>query len=547
MPKSISFHRLPGSNPIFLDYLESFERVRRFFRVDYRQPVGDWVSHALKSGPLKIDRKDLAEGLLADADKWRSGRQTRKNIEALRDPDTLAVVTGQQVGLFGGPLFTYYKALSAVLWAQAIQKATGRTTVPVFWMETSDHDFYEVNNIRLLDTEGEEILLSLTHPPEEKRRIVATITLNGEVEKIIQRLWTLLPANTYRGPHLEMLGDCYHPGATLGEAFARLFGHLFGEDGLILFDSDNARCKQSAAPLLDRLLAEGERLNHLLHEATQMVHHSDYPPQIQPQEDRMQLFARVGEVRVPISTSGDLLLDDQTPERVGIPELRRRAAQNPELFLPKVSLRPIMQDYLFPTIAYIAGPSEIAYMAQLKPLYEHLHVPMPAILPRLSLTLIEAKINRVLEKYRFTPEQLKQGAANLTSELLETDPGNDLVGLFARARLKWEEMNLELTTGLLAIDPTLGHPAEKTLERWRQGLDVLEEKARAAMRRNNENLVMQVKKACLNLMPGGQLQERRYSLQYYYARYGRNLGQRIRAQAQLDLHRHQLIYLEEGE
>lgn len=135
----------------------------------------------------------------------------------------------------------------------------------------------------------------------------------------------------------------------------------------------------------------------------------------------------------------------------------------------------------------------------------------------------------------------------MINELLAKDPGNDLVGLFAQSREKWQEVKDELTVGLMAIDPTLEHPVDKTMQHWLQGLEVLEDKARAAMRRKNETLVSQVNRATLNLAPGGNLQERRFGLQHYLARYGRTLGQRIRDQAQIDLYRHQLIYLDEGD
>ncbi len=547
MPKSISFARLPGGNSLFLDYLEHFDKVRNFYALDYRQPVTQWEQILSSPSGRTLDRTDLVEGLLADARLWNSSKQALRNIEALRDPATLAVITGQQVGLFGGPLYTYFKATSAVLWAQAIHKATGRPTVPVFWMETSDHDFFEINHVRLLDTEGEEVLLSLTNPPEEKRRIVGTIVLNGEVERLIQRLWTLLPANTYRSPFLELLSSAYHPGVTLAGGFARFFGHLFADDGLIMVDAENPRIKKAAAPMYDRILYSGGQLNHLLQRSTQAVHRAGYPPQIQPQDDRLQLFYREGEVRVPINASGTLLHDDKPHEHVGIENLRHQIQSTPERFLPKVSLRPIVQDYLFPTLAYIAGPAEITYMAQLKPLYEHLGVPMPVIVPRVSITLIEAKIQRVLDKYSFTPEQLRQGAAHLINQLLESDPASDLISVFAGAREKWQEVKDTLTVGLMAIDPTLEHPVDKTMEHWKQGLSLLEQKAQAALRRKNDTLVSLINKAVTNLTPGGQLQERRFCLPYYQARYGRNLSQRIRSQAQIDLYRHQLIYLGEGD
>lgn len=544
MAKSVSYRRLPGGNPLFVDYIENFDRVRSFFQQDYRQPVGQW-SH-LNEIPHE-SRDDLVEGLTQDADKWGCRKQARKNIELLRNPDALVVITGQQVGLFGGPLYTYYKALSAVFWAQKVQKETGRATVPVFWMETSDHDFYEINHIRILDTKGDEVTLSLSHAPKEKRQVVGGLKFNGEIEKLIQRLWSLLPANTYRGPQMEMLSSLYRPGETFGDAFARLYSHHFGDEGLVIFDSENARCKKAVAPLLNHILAYSKKLNELLEESTRAVHRAGYPPQIQPQKNRLQLFIKIGEVKVPVRLDGALLVNGGPPQELGMEELRRHAQQHPENFLPKVSLRPILQDYLFPTAAYIGGPAEIAYFAQLKPLYEHLGVVMPAVIPRLSLTLIESKINKILEKYKITPEEFRQGSQKVINQYLESDSSDDLVGLFAKARRKWEEMDQELTLGLIAIDPTLQHPAEKTMERWLQGLEVLEEKARTALARKNETLVSQINKCCAHLAPGGNLQERRYNLHYYLARYGRALSHHIKSQAQIDLFRHQLIYLDEGD
>ena len=542
MSKSIPFHRLPGLNPIFLDYIRSFNKVSSFFNADYRKPPSKWP---FSTKGFKAPRDSLVEGLLKDAERWKCRKKTIQNIETLKDPDTLAVLTGQQVGLYGGPLFTCYKALSSILWAKQIAESTGRPTVPVFWMETSDHDFYEVNHIRLLDLKGEEVSLALNQSPEEKRRVVGTIPLNGEIEQLTRRLYHMLPANSYRGLYMEMLSSCYRQETTLGDAFAQLYAKLFADEGLILFDAESAACKKEIAPLLDKILVSTEELNQLLESSTEVISQKGYQPQITPQHDRMQLFYQEKDVRIPITNDGRLLYEDQSEKNLGIAELRRIAGEMPERFLPKVSLRPILQDYLFPTAAYCAGPTEIAYFAQLKPLYEHLGVTMPAIIPRLSLTLLESKIKKILDKYQFTPEQLNRGPQDLINDMIEADPSNDVVGLFAEARKKWEDLNHHLTLGLIRIDPTLQHPAEKTLSRWQQGLHVLEEKARSALSHKSQTLVTQTEKACTHLLPNGIFQERRYSLQYYLFRYGRSLFDRIRAQAKIDLFRHQLIDLSE--
>jgi bacillithiol biosynthesis cysteine-adding enzyme BshC len=540
MGKSIPFHNLPGFNPIFLDYIRNFNKVSAFFNIDYRKPPEKWV---IQQNAPEAPKEFLIEGLLQDADRWKCRKKTIKNIETLRDPKCLAVITGQQVGLYGGPLYTYYKALSAILWAKQIKKVTGRPTVPIFWMETSDHDFYEVNHARLLDLQGQEVSLALSQAPNEKRRVVGSIPLNGEIEQLTRRLYHILPANSYRGLYMEILSSCYRQGVTLGDAFAQLFSKLFSDDGLILFDTENKTCKKDAAPLLDKILASTEVLNQLLEESTKAVAKKNYPPQISPHRDRMQLFYKEGEIRIPITDDGRLLYDDNTDKNLGIAELRKIASDNPDRFLPKVSLRPIIQDYLFPTAAYCAGPTEIAYFAQLKPLYEHLGITMPVIIPRLSITLLETKIKKILEKYQFTPEQLNRGAQELINEMIESDSSNDVVGLFAEARKKWEDLNHHLTLGLIRIDPTLQNPTEKTLSRWQQGLQVLEEKARAALSHKSQTLVAQTEKACTHLCPNGVLQERRYSLQYYLFRYGRSLFDRIRAQTKIDLFKHQLINL----
>jgi len=341
-----------------------------------------------------------------------------------------------------------------------------------------------------------------------------------------------------------MLSAFYRQGETLGDAFARLYNHHFNDDGLILFDAENARCKKAVAPLLDRILQFSDSLNDTLISSTSAVQRGGYEPQIHPQANRLQLFLKEGNVRIPIDNEGAILYEDKPPKKVGIDALRKIAAQSPGDLLPKVSLRPIMQDYLFPTVAYCAGPSEIAYFAQLKPLYDHLEVRMPAIIPRLSMTLIEAKIGKILDKHQFTPEQLAKGPNDLINEVIESDPSNDIVALYAEARKKWDELNHLLTFGMVRIDPTLGHSVEKSMLRWQQGLNVLEEKARAALSQKNKTLVSQIHKCCKHLAPNGIFQERRYSLPYYYTRYGQSLFDSIHKQSQIDLHKHQLIVLE---
>jgi bacillithiol biosynthesis cysteine-adding enzyme BshC len=539
-PKSWAFSQLPGLNPVFLDYIERFDRLGDFFAVDYRRLHNRWEETSEWKNTVK---EDLVEGLLQDARRWESRKKTIENIEALRDPDTLAVVTGQQVGIFGGPLLTFYKALSAILWAENLSRATGRKAVPVFWMETSDHDFFEINSIRMLDIEGKETALALTNAPSEKRRIVGSILLNGEIEQLLRRLYHLLPANSYRGFFFELLSSCYRPDVTFGEAFGKLFSQIFAEDGLILFDAENPRCKRAAVPLLKRILTSTEQLNDLLEKSTDAVKRKGYMPQIKPQADRMQLFIKEGDIRIPLGVDGSILYDDRKPVKLEKKKLLQLASEEPERFLPKVSLRPMMQDYLFPTAAYLAGPSEIAYFAQLKPLYHHLEVRMPAIIPRLSLTLLEKKVTKIFDRFNFTPEELSRGSQALIDHYLETDSNNDLVGLFAEARKKWEQIHDLLNAGLTRIDPTLEHPVEKTLSRCQQGLLVLEDKARTALERKNETTVSQIRKLCIHLFPNGVLQERRYGLPYYFSRYGRSLFQKIRRQAQLDLFRHQLIEL----
>ncbi len=540
MSEGIAFENLPGLHQIFLDYTGNFERVSQFFHIDYRKPVDKWSHLREIENPLK---EDLIEGLLADAKKWNCHKNSRGNIEALRDPDTLAVVTGQQVGLFGGPLLTFYKALSAVLWAKRIEEVTKRRTVPIFWMETSDHDFFEINSIRILDRKGEESTLSLSQAPPEKRTVVGSITLGEEINQLLRRLYHLLPANTYRGSFIETLSSFYRQGEKLGDAFAKLYSLQFGRDGLILFDAENALCKQAVSPLLDRILESGDKLNETLEATTRKVTESGYQPQIQPQNDRLQLFLKEDEVRIPLDSRGTILYEEKQKKKLGIERLRSIAREEPGNLLPKVSLRPIMQDYLFPTAAYLAGPSEIAYFAQLKPLYDCLDVKMPAIVPRLSMTLLDNRTGKLLEKYKLTLKELHRGPSELINQRLESDPSSDIVGLFAEARKKWEELNAQLSHGMIQIDPTLEHTVEKTMIRWQQGLNVLEEKARASLSEKNKTLVSQIQKCCQQLAPSGVFQERRYSLPYYLARYGRSFCESIRSQARIDLFEHQMITL----
>ncbi len=520
----IAHSELPGAGRLFLDYLTHFDRIREFYGCNPHDPAAPPALAAVLDART-YPRAALA-GILAEQNAgWGAGPPARRNIERLADPRALAVITGQQTGLFGGPCFTLSKAATTLGVAAAFERQLGRPIVPLFWLSSEDHDLPEADHVVLLDAGNRPTIVRL---PREGNPgfIPANLSLGPAVQQALAEAAALLPSTEFTAGLLDALGRCYAPEETLASAFARWMAHLTRDWGLVLVDPADPRLKALAAPVLLGELRRAPATSQAMLEVSARLEARSYAPQITVRADGANVFLlQAG--RLPIRRTPQGLATQREGSLAPLDPAPAEAAA----LSPNVALRPVMQDALFPTLAYIGGPAEVAYFAQLGPAYAAFNVPMPLLLPRASLTLVEGRIGELMARHTLALPQLRAEAESLVSSILRQEQAAAFEARMAEAKGAVARTYKEVEALVGEIDPTLKGPAAQAAGHAAHQLDGLQKKAIQALKRRHEDLRAQVHRVREHLMPGGRPQERVLCLLPFLAKYGWDLAETIRRAA----------------
>jgi bacillithiol biosynthesis cysteine-adding enzyme BshC len=536
--RRLPFDRLGGFPELFRRYAAGDEAALRFFAHDPWDAAAR-ADAVRAAASFNRDRDTLADVLVEQNAAWgNDDAAVRANIEALRDAGSAAVVTGQQLGLFGGPLYTVYKAVTAVQLAQQLAEETGRRVVPVFWMAGEDHDFDEVRSTLVLSG-NDPVRLSL--PPDEARTPVGRRVFGDEVTEVVEALGEALRPTEFSPGLIEAVREAYRPGATMRDAFAGLMQHLFAGSGLVFCSPDDARLKSLVADVfrqeIEGLAATFERLQSTSTELEEAGFHAQVTPL------PMNLFLMEEEGRFTVDPEGDGFVLRGLDRQYSKAELLDLLDAEPERFSPNVVLRPIVEDRLLPTAAYVAGPGETSYYAQLRGVYELFGVPMPVVYPRASVTLIESKVQKVLDRYDLTVGDVEGDLDVLHRRLVLALSEHDVEGAFAEATRQLHELVNALKPIATEVDATLGKSAEATRAALQKELAGFNDRVVRAEKRNNDVIRNQLEKAQAGLYPAGTLQERALSALYVLNKYGPGLVTRWLDGLDLDTTAHQVIEL----
>src|SRR5229473_1934892 len=404
---SIPFRRLPHQPKLFVRLIEDFASVSQFYA---HAPNLDAVRRVAASLEFPAGRRrEVAAILRKQNEAFGAGAAAHSNLEKL-ERGAVAVVSGQQVGLFSGPAYAVYKALTAIQLAEELSDA-GIPAVPIFWMATEDHDLDEVRHVTWFDS-GKQVRFEL--PADAVSRPVGNVQLGPGVEENVNKAVGLLsgPASETVS---EILEQSYRADETYGSAFGRLFARLFAEQGLILLDPLDARLHRIAAPLYKRALEDRDELNDKLLERGRELESAGYDVQVKVTARSTLVFTIRDGVRQPVAASNSHFKSgDASWTRE---EALRLVDSSPETFSANALFRPVVQDYLLPTVAYLGGPAEIAYFAQSSVVYEHVLGRMPVVLPRAGFTIIDAKAEKLLQKYGLCIENLWAGPQELRRKM----------------------------------------------------------------------------------------------------------------------------------
>jgi bacillithiol biosynthesis cysteine-adding enzyme BshC len=520
---SIDVRRLPWFRRLATDYAYAFDALAPFYAGNPAEP-GAWREAIDRATAHPRPRPALAETLVAQQRRFGAPPAAVAAAARLADPRAVAVVTGQQAGLFGGPLFTLLKALTAVTRAAEVERRFQAPAVPVFWIEAEDHDWDEVASASVLDGDVEPRRVTLPSPPGAGTLPVARVALGDQAAAAIDGLAASLPQTEFTAVLLDALRAAYRPGASLPEGFARWMLHVLGERGLVVYDASDPAMKRLAAPVFAQEIRNAGRTSVLANQAGHDLATRGYHAQVEAGDDALALFLIDG-ARTPVRPDADGFVVGET--RRSAADLLALVEATPWTFSPNVLLRPIVQDTIFPTVAYVAGPNELAYLGQLRGVYAGFGVPMPLMVPRASATLLDSASMKFLAKTGLMLESLGQRDEAALNRLLEQH-------LPAGVERAWQEADEHVSTRMQAlikavpaIDPTLEGAARSALGRMKHDLDTLHAKLVQAAKRRDDTLRRQFAHTQALAFPGGDPQERAIGFVSFLNRYGPALVDRL--------------------
>ena len=490
-------------SPLYLDYLAGRPRVAAFLG-ETGLDLDVLADAADRAVTVPRSRKQVSEALVRQQQE-RGAERAAERARWLVDPRSVAVVTGQQAGLFGGPLFVLHKALATLGIARRLGERTGRPVVPVFWVASEDHDFAEVRTTCVLDRGGAIRYLRYSPHEEPVGRPAFQIVLDDTVTRLVDELGAALPASPNHEEILGAVAQCYRPGETLSGAFARLLSRLLPD--LVVLDPSDPALKTVAAPVLAREVKESSPSSRLARETGRDLLEAGYHQQIPVREGFLNLFVLAERERRAVGLAADGIEVRGTGTRMTTSEALASIETEVERWSPNALLRPVTQDAMLPTAAYVGGPAEIAYHAQIGSVYASFGVPRPALVPRPSVTLVEPAQARALDSEGLTlPDLAEDPEAIVARWARQAYP--EVETAFTRTRDSIEREMSEVEETLAALDPTLRGAAASARGRTLHQVEGLHEKAMRALKKRDQGRASRLRRSRDALFPGGSFQER---------------------------------------
>jgi bacillithiol synthase len=537
----LPFSQIPHTTPLFSDFLAYSPKVQPFY--PHSPHIREWLKG--EAGKISYDsarRERVASILERQNQSWDASAKTLANLDRLRK-GAAAIVTGQQVGLFGGPMFAIYKALTAVKFAEEVS-AAGVEAVPIFWLATSDHDLAEVNHVAIPGADGSlQVLTTSSH--DVPGAPVSAVRFGDEILPLVEQAAGLL-GDTEAS---QILRDSYRPGETMGTAFARFYTRVFADWGVILLDASDPELHRVAEPLYRAAIERAGELDAALLARGQALEAAGYHQQVKVTSSSVLLFAIQQGARTSIhrrengADSEFVIGSDAGAEKISQADLLQRISSHPEEFSPKVLLRPVVQDYLLPTLAYTGGAAEAAYFAQAGTVYEILLGRVTPMVPRFSATIVEPKMQRVIERHGIKVSDVFNGPEGLRRELAARSIPRDLQAAFDDANKSLDVHLAKIKEKLATVDRTLVDAAETAVSKMHHQLERLYTQAARAELQKEELVSRHAETLSHMLYPEKGLQERGIGGIYFLAKYGREFLTQIYEAVQPDCHDHQILEL----
>ncbi|NQX57664.1 bacillithiol biosynthesis cysteine-adding enzyme BshC [Paenibacillus qinlingensis] len=441
-------------------------------------------------------------------------------IAALGDQQTLAIVGGQQAGLFGGQLMILYKAITIIQLAREWRTKLQRTVVPIFWIAGEDHDFDEVNHVHVLSNAQQIEKLKVEHPTGI-RTSVSRLPLSSEAwEEALNKLDQSLMDTEFKASLLDKMRSAAGDGATLSDAFARWMAMLFGEYGLVLIDADEPSVRTLESSMFESMVEQNESFAASLMHSQAEVSQAGYGIQAEIHEDAANLFVFAEGARLLLHREGEYFTDKKKMVRYTKADLRDKAISTPDQLSNNVMSRPLMQEYLFPVLATVLGPGEIAYWALTKQAFENFRMRMPIVVPRLEFTLIEGTIKKQMDKYELTLTDVLERFDEKKQAWLDAQDTLQLNERFETVKESFLSTYAPLVESLSGINPGVKKLGDTNLAKIVEQIDYLHHKASEASHTQFDAAIRQLERVRLTIFPLAKPQERVYNGCAYLNRYG---------------------------
>ena len=534
----VSFGEFPFSK-LFNDYLSGSKELLSFF--DFDPLSDDSLDERIENFSFQGDRHRISNALTDFNQRFDAPQNTLDSIKKLRDESSIAVVTGQQMTLYGGPMFTIYKIITAIHKARQLERRSGRSVIPLFWLADEDHDYEEVAAISL-PVQDEQVKVFYEALQGRNMRI-SDLKIDNSFESFRNQILELLQESEFRPALLEMLDGCYSDGQRLGISFGKFILKLFGKYGLVLAGSNDKEFKKLVQNPLSLSIQKASELHDTLIDTSGRLSDAGYHNQVTIQESNLFWIDENGK-RIKIKLKGDQWFVDGTEIEWSSEELIQKIRSEPDSFSPNVFMRPIVQNYLIPAVAYVAGPGEIAYYAQMREFYRHFDLKMPVIIPRFSITMVESPVARILDKLPFQIPEYMERIEDLEKMYIKRSETPDIETIFKEWKSSVKKESDGQVGKVAEIDPTLKKSADKTVSQFFTELDKLKGKLYRSVKDDEKTQLKRILKIQKNLFPDMNLQEREVAFIYFMNRYGMDIWDQLYDQlADHQPDSHKIVYL----
>lgn len=520
MNAEVRIHR-PEGNDLVRGVVAGEPNALRFFEHDWRSLEG----YRVRAGAI-----DPADTAWLDCVRAH-GDVAERRLAELREKGGFVVTTGQQPGLMTGPLYTLYKALTAVRLASELEQELGVPVAPLFWVASEDHDWDEAHHTWVVGVDNELHRVEVPDVEGAGSEALWHVGLGKAGREAVDALRELLPPTEFVDELFGTLEAAYDDESTLPSGFERTMAELLAPFGVLFVSAHDPHLKKLSRPILRSAIQEGAAQEAALAARASELEAAGYPVQVPILEGGLDLF-------LDGPSGRERIYRDEDPDADGFhlrhsntsytrAELLSILEEEPGRLSPNVLLRPVVEGVVFPTLAYVAGPGELTYWAELQPLFEALEVAMPVVHPRLGATIVEGKIRKVLDKFEVTRARLEMPAHELAQEMARDGLPEEAIAALGKIRGAIGQGSGELTRAVRELDPTLKGPIGHARGAAFEAFADAEKKILQAVKREQEIALQQIEKARLHLYPNGVPQERAMNVTYYLARFGASFVQSV--------------------